>query len=297
MKKHAYLIMAHNEFNMLKKLLAELDDVRNDIYLHIDKKVKNVDEKQFLACVRYSKIFFVKKRSIYWGTLSIVKCEIGMLEEATKGNYNYYHLVSGVDFPLKSQDYIHDYLDNKNLEFIEHYTDGDSGRFFMEKIKYYYPLLKYVGKADNEGPGFRKKIQRKLAYWQTNIKEFQEKHKVDRTKKYKDITFYKGNQWFSITHDFACFVLSMKRQVLKMYWLTDGADEFFIPTLAMNSGFADRVSNNSLRSIDWIRGTPYEYSLDDLTELEKSDAFFARKISYERNPDLVDGLVKYIHGC
>lgn len=38
--KHAYLIMAHNEFDILEKQLRLLDDYRNDIYIHIDKKVK-----------------------------------------------------------------------------------------------------------------------------------------------------------------------------------------------------------------------------------------------------------------
>lgn len=42
-KKHAYLIMAHNNFYILEKLLRLLDDSRNDIYVHIDKKVSEFD--------------------------------------------------------------------------------------------------------------------------------------------------------------------------------------------------------------------------------------------------------------
>lgn len=36
---HAYLIIAHNEFEVLQKLVGALDDPRNDIYIHFDKKV------------------------------------------------------------------------------------------------------------------------------------------------------------------------------------------------------------------------------------------------------------------
>lgn len=32
MNKHAYLIIAHNDFYILEKLLMLLDDERNDIY-------------------------------------------------------------------------------------------------------------------------------------------------------------------------------------------------------------------------------------------------------------------------
>lgn len=38
MKKHAYLIIAHNNWKILERLLILLDDNRNDIYLHIDRK-------------------------------------------------------------------------------------------------------------------------------------------------------------------------------------------------------------------------------------------------------------------
>lgn len=39
MSKHAFLIIAHNEFDILEKTIRLLDDKDNDIYLHIDKKL------------------------------------------------------------------------------------------------------------------------------------------------------------------------------------------------------------------------------------------------------------------
>ena len=47
--KHAYLIIAHNEPNILKTLLLMLDDERNDVYLHVDAVPLN--------CLINSKIF------------------------------------------------------------------------------------------------------------------------------------------------------------------------------------------------------------------------------------------------
>jgi hypothetical protein len=38
--KHAYLIIAHNEFKVLKKLVEALDDERSDIFIHWDKKLR-----------------------------------------------------------------------------------------------------------------------------------------------------------------------------------------------------------------------------------------------------------------
>ena len=36
--KHAFLIMAHGSLPLLRVLLSMLDDERNDIFLHIDRK-------------------------------------------------------------------------------------------------------------------------------------------------------------------------------------------------------------------------------------------------------------------
>lgn len=36
--KHAYLIIAHTNWNQLNKLVRVLDDLRNDLYIHIDQK-------------------------------------------------------------------------------------------------------------------------------------------------------------------------------------------------------------------------------------------------------------------
>ena len=39
--KHAYLILAHNNYYCLEKLLRLIDDTRNDIYIHADSKAKD----------------------------------------------------------------------------------------------------------------------------------------------------------------------------------------------------------------------------------------------------------------
>ena len=66
MQKHAYLIMSHNDFYILEKLLRLLDDRRNDIYVHIDKKVKNFDFKYFKKICKHSEVKFIKRIKVYW---------------------------------------------------------------------------------------------------------------------------------------------------------------------------------------------------------------------------------------
>ena len=61
MLKHAYLIMAHNQWAILAKLIRLLDDENNDIYLHIDKKVKSFPKDSIIASVSKSRLFFTKR--------------------------------------------------------------------------------------------------------------------------------------------------------------------------------------------------------------------------------------------
>ena len=106
--KHAFLIIAHNQFDILEKLIIMLDDDRNDIFLHIDKRVEHLDKDCYLALVKHSDLHFTKRMAVYWGHSSQVDCELLLLGECLKyGPYQYVHLLSGVDLPIKTQDEIH----------------------------------------------------------------------------------------------------------------------------------------------------------------------------------------------
>lgn len=54
--KQAYLICAHGSFNLLKKIIIQLDDIDNDIYIHIDKKVGDIDYKSFENITKYGTV-------------------------------------------------------------------------------------------------------------------------------------------------------------------------------------------------------------------------------------------------
>lgn len=49
--RHAYLIMAHNQWELLLELLKALDDSRNDIYLHIDRKASPPQRTDMRKCI------------------------------------------------------------------------------------------------------------------------------------------------------------------------------------------------------------------------------------------------------
>lgn len=61
-QRHAYLIVCHNNYPVLEKLL--LDDARNDLYIHVDKKWKDFPRQQVETLIQRSYVEFIPRRSI-----------------------------------------------------------------------------------------------------------------------------------------------------------------------------------------------------------------------------------------
>ena len=67
MRRHAYLIMAHKDDLCFRCLVSMLDDPRNDIFVHMDKKCRDFDEDSIAGLVKRSSLFFIKRRNCTWG--------------------------------------------------------------------------------------------------------------------------------------------------------------------------------------------------------------------------------------
>lgn len=125
MNKHAYLIMAHDNWSILQKLLQLLDDPRHDVFLHIDAKSRpSFDLNQRM--MRHSHLTTIEANHVYWADYSQVDTELRLLKEASQGEYSYYHLLSGVDMPLKTND--------ERFRFFEERERTSLGLFPMSPI-------------------------------------------------------------------------------------------------------------------------------------------------------------------
>jgi len=267
--KHAYLILAHNEFDILKALVSCLDDERNDIYIHIDSKVKELPDVH----TEKSTLSFVEDRvDVRWGDLSVVEAEYALFEKAKKnGPYQYYHLLSGVDLPLKSQDYIHYFCDkNESKEFIG-YTLTEITPEVVRKVQRWH-----LFPEDFKNKSTLKRILR------ASYIKFQEIFGIKRN---TDVNFKKGSQWVSITDGLVGWILENKEWVIKTFSHTFCADEIFVQTLCLNSPYKDNIYNTvddaagCMRAIGWRNGRLEDWSAKDYDHLKNSPALFARKFN------------------
>ena len=222
--------MAHHRFDVLELLLKDLDDDRNDIFLHVDKKNKKVPFNLLRKCVQKSNLIFIKRIPVYWGGYSQIKCVLNLLETAfNTAKYDYYHLLVGVEFPLKSQDYIHKFFENfRGKEFIGFDNNGN----YAKRLKYY----RFWAKYERSSGRFKKilyEIDRKFL-------RFQERIGVNRLTQ-KEEYYHKGYANWSITSNLVKYILPFKKSIKKMYKYTACADEVFLHTIVYHSKFINNV--------------------------------------------------------
>jgi len=283
--RHAYLIMFHQNIEQLKILLQLLDYELNDIYIHADKKLSLSDNEKnkISSIIKKSNCFFIKSRYGAWGGDSLMKIEVDLLKKATEVEHKYYHLLSGADLPLKSQLYIHNLLKNDERDYfcIRHEDCGTDK--FLNRFRYYCIFQNLVGRND----------ECIFIKARNGLVRVQKLIKVDRTKN-ANFEYVKADQWFSITHNTAKFVLDQYPLYKKYFMCSFVPDESFIISIIKHSYLADNIVDDSLRLIDWNRGEPYTFRKEDFDQLINSSKLFARKFDINYDKDIVDKISEYV---
>lgn len=267
--KHAYLILAHSSKILLKELILALDDVRNDIYVHLDKKATFDISDLTTKC---SALYILSERKdARWGDYSLVEVELLLMTEASsRFAYAYYHLLSGVDFPIANQDVVHSFFSkNFGKEFIG-FANHTSKTELNWRSQHFFL--------------FPRKFQSKNVLIRLVRRIFADIQTILGYKRYpKEIK--KGCQWCSITNDFVVFLLSNKALINKYFNHTYCPDELFIQTLCWNSPFRFKVYNSEdefkgcLRYINWDNDTIHLMDYEDPQKMVDSEFLFARKFS------------------
>lgn len=285
--KHAFLICAHNNFQLLERLIRRLDDKDFDSYVHIDAKVGDIDYKYYESIAKKSRVFFLQKRiKVIWGDVSQIKVTFLLIEEALKqGDYDYLHFISGVDYPIKSNGYIKDFFSkNSGKEFVG-FTPWTP--VLDNKIGYYHFFNVDQLKQNNIINWLNSKIIRIQEL--LNIRHYKDTH-----------VFSKGCNWWSITTYLAENLVKEKYSILSKYRYTLCADEIFLQTFVMeNVLFSQKLYDvndeyrGCLRLVDWERGNPYVWKKEDINTLLSSPALFARKFS-ETFIEVIDVIDKNI---
>lgn len=253
--RNAYLIIAHNEFSVLQRLVSALDDGRNDIYIHFDKKVK------VLPDIKASKgnMYILKKRvDVKWGTVSQIRCEYALWNEALKnGPYDRYTLLSGTHFPLMSND------------GIDTFFAGKAGRNL-------FPYMERANEYQIDMKVRRINVLPCSFLWRAFLKV----QRMLGMRINKKTVFFNAGNWASLTEEAVRYLCGNEARIVRKYRWSFCGDEFFAPTELMASDLAGSVEfSKELLKFEIGRSNAKTYGVDDYKELVESGCVFARKFS------------------
>ncbi|MBP5612227.1 MAG: glycosyl transferase [Bacteroidales bacterium] len=282
--RHAYLIMAHADFALLRTLVSALDDADHDIYVHIDRKVKELPELH----AGHAALEVFQEVDVRWGDLSVVEAEYALFGRALQhGGYAYYHLLSGSDLPIKPVHQIKRFFaDHAGTDFVDVYPcpAKELDRHFR-RYHLFPDRFKSGGLASLAVRAVRAFFLRlqMLTGWRRN----------------RDIDFRKGSQWLSLTEPTLREVMGAHDWVRQIFHHTFCPDEVFVQTICARSLRARRLISDDgwgtwhYRYIDWSGHHVHTLTQADAGRLRDSDALFARKFSSD-SPEIIETVLQWL---
>lgn len=290
MGKHAYLIIANRNPNQLNTLISTLDDSRNDIFILLDKKSRDIFSSIYTT--QYATVTMVDPVNIFWGDYSQVIAELALFKAASSGQYDYYHLLSGLDLPLANQDEIHSFFDkNPNKEFITYSGALSPKELSVRLHNYHFPN---TFRTDNRFKGLYHRIETKLY-----SKLPQRRIDIDK------ISF--GSNWVSLDNDFVSDLINNEDLIYQVFHNGFLVDELFIPVfINLFPKYKKRVYDSTkvtdkpdefqgnLRYINWWDGSPYTWRLKDysiLQQAKKMGHLFSRKFDENIDNNIIKKIV------
>lgn len=288
--RHAFLILAYNEFWLLKKLVGFLSDQNCDVYLNIDRRAE-ISEEDLLYLNSNKTVRLITRRVIHWGGRSVLECELHMMEYALHENRaDYFHLLSGQDYPIKPL--------SEFLAFFER----EKGKNFLlcEKADFQTIWRRLLLLQPLDWYDERKKWGEKISL---GLRKLQMKLGLFRSVRHLPTTIYTGSQWFSITKKACGFVVRYTHDnkfFFRRLRHTFVSDEIYINSI-LKKYYEDEtiVSDDNLRYIRWENengNNPSNLGTEHFALLASRHEFFARKLTRKYGFELVDMIDRYLLG-
>ena len=262
--RNAWLIIVHNEFDILSRLIAALDDERNDFYVHIDRKVPELPDLQ----VEKGRLFLLQQRmDVRWGSVSQIAVELLLMETALQnGPYVHYHIISGVHLPLKPVAELLAFYDAHRDETLARFWSQEAGDADFKLRRYHFPLRHYKCGSP---------LQRRLCQlvWKLVVKV----QIITGIRHLKGEHFVKTDNWLSLTEEACRYLAAHKADILKKYRWSFCGDEYFAVTELSKCPELRILDCPEMLYLEFQGDTPRTFTLEALPALRETRFLFARK--------------------
>jgi len=294
----AYIISAYKSPNLLIRLVQRLHTPTSLFLIHVDKRTdKKVYYEMVSGLTHLSNVIFLKRHNCHWGDFGHVRATLKGLTYLFQNevDFDYLFLLTGQDYPIKSNAYIASFLSQaKEKEFISYYQfpnnwgrDGGMSRIELWHFRYLedWPLRSLD--AFVHLPSKREFKSRVKAIVYASVNMMFAKRTLPG-----NMRPFGGPGYWCITRKCAKFIntfVTRNPELVKFFRYVDIPDEIFFHTIILNSPFAQNVINDDLRCIDISdRRGPRIWQKRDLEMLTQSKALIARKFDTAVDSEILD---------
>ena len=276
----AHLIITYTNPLQTERMIRHMQHPDFDFYIHVDKKI-DITAHLFLA--NLPNVYLIKDRvNVIWAGYNTVEATLRSVKEilSTARSYDYVHLMSGQDYPIKPASSIHQYfVDNAGKEFVEF-------EHFDQWADESYPRIREYHLTNYNFPG--------RYYFQWAMNKF-----LPTRKSPLNMEYYGSSMFWALTTDCLKYIINLMEgnaRFKRFMQLTWGSDEFIFQTLVMNSSFKANVINDNLLFLDRDKGAshPNIITSGHFQQLIASSKLFARKFDLSRDGAVVDKLDEYL---
>ena len=323
--KLAYLILCHKNAHQVKRLVNRLNSTENIFVLHISQTCdKGFDKEIIHALQSYPNVHFCRREDSTHNSFGVIKAIISGLKLLSNYEFDYVNLISGQDYPIKSQEKINAFFkENNGKEFLEYFSlhpEKDSPlhgnhpwgphRQLYRIDRYHLKFSGAVHSIPELGTGrlINKPLIQTLKIFLYEspqyisqkkwLKEFQlllYSRILPRRRRLPDgLNVYGGKTWWSLSADCVKYILHRYEEdsVLKKFFkYTLIPDEMFFQTLLLDSPFRDKCVNNCLRLIRWEKEDglhPIILTAEHEDLIASSEDLFARKFDEIHNAEILN---------
>jgi hypothetical protein len=256
--KIAYLFLAHDNPGLIRRVVRHLSVPECGFFLHVDAKA---DVRKFLPLLDEGVQFTEDRVPVFWGEFSQVDAMLLLIRQALAAApaYDYFVLLSGSHYPLRSGAYIRDYLATyRGTEFMTlvRMPNEPAGKPLSRLTTLRFPSRRPVLRQ-----AFRVLGKLHLAT-------------RDYRRHFGDLLPYAGSTWWALSRA-ACQHLvafhETRPQLARFYVNSFASDESYFHTILGNSPFMARTRRNLVYE-DWTGQNGHPQMLG-----EKHLAFFASR--------------------
>lgn len=276
----AHLVITYTNPLQTERMIRRMQHPGFDFYIHVDKKI-DINSHAFLE--KIPNVYLIKDRvNVIWAGYNTVEATLRSVKEIFRSgkHYDYIHLMSGQDYPIKSPDEIHDFFSaNKGKEFMEF-------AHFDQWAEESYPRIREYHLTNFRFPG--------RYYFQWAMNKFLPVRKAPLS-----MEFYGSSMFWALTGDCLKYIVELLEKNAKLrrfMQFTWGSDEFIFQTLVLNSAFKKNVINDNLLFLDREKGAahPNILTFNHLQRMVQSSKFFARKFDLSKDSIVMDKLDQFI---